>query len=230
MHQFDETENPERPWLSCPEFCHGVGQPCGCFFLSDRLSASVAFADMPKTNQRKIPLWSQKSGGFIWNMGAVRIHCAFPGDAGSRARVCDPPGATEECTPGCTDEWHPWCDGNHPDVWCDGNPWSPNEVETMLSAYRYRKPPWNTFNEFVIDSQYTDRRMPDAVEAFFYPMTDECETSSKCGKYVARIHKAFLREYRLDEDKVPLLALRTDNWNEPFIIAPPQHLEEDEEY
>lgn len=230
LHQFDETENPDRPWLSCPEFCHGVGQPCGCYFLSDRLSGQVVFADMPKTNRKEIPVWSEKAGGFVWNMGMARLHCAFAGDAGTRARTCSPPGATDQCVPGCTDGFHPWCDGNHPDVWCDGNPWRPNELDQMLSAYRFRKPPYNTYNEIIVDSKYTDERMPDAVEAFFYPLTPACETGSKCSSYVRRIRKAFLREYQLDESKVPLLAFRPGNWEQPFILAPDEILEEEEEY
>merc|ERR1711988_319490 len=93
----------------CPQFCHGFGQVCGCHFVKDRLAAQAIFKRMPESNKGAIPLWSQKLGGVVFRGSSNRIFCAFPGDGGTRARVCDPPGESPTCSPGCTDEWHTWC-------------------------------------------------------------------------------------------------------------------------
>ena len=222
LHQFDQTEHPDMPWRPCPQFCNGIGQVCGCAFLRDRLACSVAFAGMPKVGtESRIPLFSDKLGGMILspNPAFNRIFCAFPGDAGSRARVCNPPGPSDSCTPGCTDKWHPWCDASRPDVWCDGNPWSPNMLSLMLEAYRHRPAPYASHNEFVIDAQFLDTHLPHSVEAFFYPLTEDCD--ERCSQQVRRAHADFLQVHAASEAVVPLLALRIDNWDEPFIVAPP---------
>lgn len=226
-HQFDGTEDPELPWKRCPEFCHGTGQVCGCAFLRDRLACSVIFSDMPRvgradeeTGEPTIPMYSDKFGGVVFapDPSLNRIFCAFAGDAGSRARVCDPPGPSDWCTPGCIDQWHPWCDGSKPDVWCDGNPWSPTQLRTMLMAYRKRKAPYASYNEFVLDAAYSETHLPGSVEAFFYPISDACDKGSRCVTYTKKAYAKFLAEYNVDSAAVPLLGLRLSNWDEPFVV------------
>lgn len=230
LRQFDSTEHPEKPWLPCPEFCRGDRQVCECAFLRDRLSSSVVFADMP--HEGSIPLYEGKRGGVVYNPDPsfTRIFCAYPSDAGSRARVCDPPGPSESCTPGCTDSWHPWCDGNQHDVWCSGNPWSPNMLPTLLEGFMGRQA--STYNEFVLDAAYSVHNLPASVEAFFFPMSDRCVGdghmrledlrdggTTPCVADVVRSHSRFLLEYGLSADEVPLLAMKLDDWDAPFVPA-----------
>ena len=224
LHQFDESEDPDMPWKRCPQFCHGFGQVCGCAFVKDRLSAQTILHQMPKTKQGGIPLWSEKMGGVVFKGSANRIYCAFPGDGGTRARVCDPPGLSAECTPGCTDIYHTWCDGHSKDdVWCDGDPWRPEMLKQMLEGYRHRGAPWNTHNELVIDAEYSEAMLPRSVEAFWYPLNDFCKTATKCQAYTERMHAKFLREYSLTAEDVPLVGLRLepDGFEHPFIAVPP---------
>lgn len=232
IHQIDMTENPEYPWKACPQYCHGFGQVCGCHFLRDRLSSSLIFAEMPRVGlDGGIPIYSEKAGGVIYHTddGMTRIFCAFAGDAGTRARVCDPPGASGSCTPGCTDEWHQWCNGaaGQGDVWCNGDPWSPDMLSFMLEGYRRRRPPFAGYNEFVIDAEHFMGNLPNSIEAFWYPLTDGCaDLSDRCQMKVKEAHVHFLQEYRLDASDVPLLGLRPDNWDEPFVALPPATADE----
>lgn len=146
--------------------------------------------------------------------------CARSG--GTRARVCDPPGRSDECVPGCTDSYHTWCDGfSKTDVWCDGDPWKPNMLQQMLEGYKGRGAPYNTHNELIIDAEYSETQLPGAVEAFWYPLTDGCKTSTKCKAYTERMHAKFLREYRLTTADVPIVGLRLFHWEHPFVAVPP---------
>lgn len=236
LHQFDETEDPEMPWRRCPQFCHGFGQPCGCNFLKDRITGSAIQASMPKATDGTMPLWSKKAGGIILSGSSNRLHCAFPADAGTRARVCDPPGVSSTCTPGCTGEksldradgtgeYRPWCRMDKVyaanDVWCDGNPWRPDMVQTMLEGYpnRERIGSVEPYNEFVFDGEYSERQLPGSVMAFFYPLNDICSTSTRCQEYAERQHAKFLREYRVSIDDYPLLGLRMENFKHPFVVV-----------
>ena len=237
VHQFDETEDPDMPWRRCPQFCHGFGQPCGCNFLKDRITGSSLSHDMPKASDgRSMPIWSKKAGGIIFRPSSNRIFCAFAGDAGTRARICDPPGLSDTCTPGCTGEqslykadgtgeYHPWCKIDKVykanDVWCDGDPWRPDMVQTMLEGFGNREKVGNVepFNEFVFDGEYAERQLPGSILGFFYPLTDICATSARCQAYAERQHAKFLKEYRVGVEDYPLLGLRIEDWRAPFVAV-----------
>ena len=92
-------------------------------------------------------------------------------------------------------------------------------LSLMLEAYRHRPAPYASHNEFVIDAQFLDTHLPHSVEAFFYPLTEDCD--ERCSQQVRRAHADFLQVHAASEAVVPLLALRIDNWDEPFIVAPP---------
>ena len=225
IHQFDETENPDMPWKRCPQFCHGFGQLCGCHFLMDRITGSSISAAMPRNVDGSMPIWSPKAGGIIFRGSSNKLLCAFAGDGGTRARVCDPPGTSEHCTPGCTDKYNPWCEMSKvvrsQDVWCDGNPWRPDGLRTMLDGWQRRKPPWNTFNEVVFDGEHAENQLPGSIEAFFYLLNDMCPMNDLCKQHTERMHWKFLREYHVTSQEYPLLGLRLDEWNNPFVVVPP---------
>lgn len=248
MHQFDESEDPDMPWKRCPDFCHGFGQKCGCAFIKDRLAAQAIMAQMPRTDKGSIPLWSSKMGGVIFKGSLNRLFCGFPGECvsallraracawnlldqlhacharsgGSRARVCNPPGRSDDCVPGCTDSYHDWCDGHSKmDVWCDGDPWKPEMLSAMLAGYYKRPPPFNTHNELIVDAEYSEAQLPGSIEAFWYPLSSGCETSTKCKAYTERMHAKFLQEYHLTNSDVPIVGLRLDQWRHPFVAVPP---------
>ena len=61
------------------------------------------------------------------------------------------------------------------------------------------------YNEFQIDGGWWGRHLPDTVEAF---VGDSAEARQQ--------HAAFLRQYGLSADQVPLLSLDVGNWYEPF--------------
>ena len=63
---------------------------------------------------------------------------------------------------------------------------------------------------------------PDAIEAFFYPVTGECALDTRCQIHTRAVHQAFLYHYSLDEAQVPLLKLHPQatgaHWDAPFDI------------
>ena len=88
----------------------------------------------------------------------------------------------------------------------------------MLMAYRKRKAPYASYNEFVLDAAYSETHLPGSVEAFFYPISDACDKGSRCVTYTKKAYAKFLAEYNVDSAAVPLLGLRLSNWDEPFVV------------
>ena len=64
--------------------------------------------------------------------------------------------------------------------------------------------------------------LPNAVEGFFYPK-DQNPITYDLGYSIVidvrQVHRAFLSEYRLTAQEVPLLEFDPENWERPFAIA-----------
>ena len=75
----------------------------------------------------------------------------------------------------------------------------------------------NTYNEIILDPTEWERNLPASIEAFWFPKTDECKDEG-CDVAAWSAHKEFLAHYGLDEDLVPLLELRMNDFNTPFAL------------
>ena len=58
----------------------------------------------------------------------------------------------------------------------------------MLGRHRQR----GGYSEIVIDSERWEAMLPDAIEAFFYPVTGECALDTRCQIHTRAVHQAFL--------------------------------------
>ena len=204
VHGFDAMEDPERPWRPCPP------DGGGCATLRDRLSTSIVNGGMHQ-DDFSLPLFACDNGGLIMRGESSRLLCSFPGDGGTRGVVCN--GETG-CVPGCVMPGSPWCGHADGTGWCDGKPWPPSKLSTMLGLFM-QKP--GAYNEVVLDARTWGRNLPHSVFAIFYP-----EHASAEGQYFARhAHKMMLQEYsHLTEDDIPLVVLRLNDWENPFGVAP----------
>ena len=99
VHQVDALDDGREgidggstPWLPCPPTHNGA--PTWCRQFSDRFSASFISARLP------FP-FSRTRAGFVLSPSHVKIRCSYPTDGGSMKRLCDPPGGSDHCSPGC---------------------------------------------------------------------------------------------------------------------------------
>ena len=116
-----------------------------------------------------------------------------------------------------------WCDAAAAEAsgdlaFCVGLPWHPDDLAKMLGRHRQR----GGYSEIVIDSERWEAMLPDAIEAFFYPVTGECALDTRCQIHTRAVHQAFLYHYSLDEAQVPLLKLHPQatgaHWDAPFDV------------
>jgi len=211
MHQFDNFEANGRPWAPCD----GSWQyKCKGGSFAGRMSTMIVFKSMHERRDRvAVPLigW----GGGIVVAPDIKVKCAYGDD-----------GSTYRANGGCYDNW---CDPGNP--WRGGNPcgfggantidhaWHSYHLSSMLELYNkhsqhYRSPQfYSGYNELVYDAHDWNSHLPHTVEAFFGLFTQNGYNPNGA---TARQHRAFLQQYGVSDQDIPLLDFDPRNWNAPF--------------
>lgn len=126
--------------------------------------------------------------GFIFRPSENRIFCSYAGDGGSMNKVCDPPGQSEQCLPGCWDAGPEWCGVSQVD--CNG-PFPAEQLDEMMR--RHSSPTARLrYNEVIVDADWFIQQLPHSVEAFVGDRT---------------AHAAFLSAFDLKPADCPLVQL-----------------------
>lgn len=209
LHSIDGFEDDERPWQAAT---HGEKFNAG---LSDRISCSVIWKGQQWSFMDNDSGLYSGQGSYIINPTFARVLCAYGGDGSTRGKVCNPPGPSDHCIPGCmpqydgensVHDYDAWCTPGGPtDVWCQGRPWQPADLSNMLQRDKeatrqgvHETQHGRTYNEVVLDGLYSNSHLPDSIEAFVASPGDDLEL-------VRQTHAAFLREYQLTARQVPLI-------------------------
>ena len=119
LHQFDGMEDYEQGWKPCTP--RSVNEWCAPF--ADRFASSII--------NRRQPLLFNDKGGIIFRTETpelYRVLCSYAADAGSMSVVCDPPGVSATCVPGCWSGEPSWCTQARP--WQCA--WQPAELGIMM--------------------------------------------------------------------------------------------------
>lgn len=103
--------------------------------------------------------------------------------------------------------------------------WRTSDMKQLLEAHAKYGPQWHGpgfhsgYNEAIINSKYHNDHLPHSIAGFFVPKGFPPTTLNLGYDIiidVVKAHQAFLNEYHVDEDKVPLVAFDPSNWEEPF--------------
>eukprot|EP00966_Prymnesium_polylepis_P008100 186552-Prymnesium_polylepis.2 len=119
------------------------------------------------------------------------------------------------------------CNGN---VWCgfNGAPamaWAPRDLEKLLVTHASSGNAWHEpgfhsgYNEVILNSPGHNAQLPGAVEGFFVPRGQDPVTADLGFGIVidaVQAHHAFLEEYGVSAEDVPMLELDPYNWEAPF--------------
>ena len=122
-------------------------------------------------------------------------------------------------------------------------PWRPSDIGGrggLLDHFAREGEPFTGvgnfkgYNEFVVDAQAWVAALPEAVEAMFliecsdsdenlvYGAADGRGTAANCAQAhdnARAMHRVYLQTYGVSERDFPLLKLRPQQWDEPFVIA-----------
>ena len=122
-------------------------------------------------------------------MQGLVLKCAYGGDGGTRASADGCRGGAFCSSPG--------------DAWCNGEPHRPDDLVSVLV-------PRGEYNEVILDADSVERRLPTAVDAFFYMK------GTPPGR-AARVRELFLKENgRVRERDFPLVKIDVRNRQQPF--------------
>lgn len=180
------------------------GRSAACLVGSLYLPGSYAMVRlcMASVVNKRVP-WLYSKGdsalaGFLVSPHAVELFCAYSGDGSTMNKMCDPPGASDRCMPGCP--------LGHDDTrWCtrrdEGNQcaWRGNQLDQMLMQQVEQHD--GGYNEIVLDASSWERGLPHTISAVFYPSFAHDEQK----RHARQIHASFLRKYALSSADVPLV-------------------------
>ena len=186
----------------------------------DIMSCSLIFADQRPPGHEDTPIQVYNRGlegvqGLVFRPGSsMRIRCCTAKDSGSghcRKDLC--PHITLEDARALIEAKRA-ASGGH--WWRLDDFARCSYAPEDFGAYLYRDWAWmkeqhccpTYYNEVVVDGLHWTEHLPDTIEAFF-----------GTGDLARTQHRAFLREYGLSAQQVPLLAFDLSNWDEPFSLA-----------
>jgi hypothetical protein len=205
LHLFDQINDPMYPWLPCSPTTKW------CAKQGDRFSATLVNAGQPH-------LYNNQAGGVVLanKYGAESVLCAYPGDAGSMKKLCDPPGRSDTCIPGCfskgTNGDPEWCVPKHQEV-TFSCAWRPRDLDGMLNVHRaslkreHQKDAhlpkcFKCYNEVVLSTAEWVKRLPGTIAAFF---VQKNTSVTERAAIVDTRRKFLLRYHVLPETRVPML-------------------------
>ena len=130
MRNFDGKTMAGQPWLPCPAELRD-----GCALRGDRFPASLV--------NHEIPGLSSTQPGFVLRPQHLQLLCSYHSDGATDGKLCDPPGVSASCIPGCWRDagWH-WGEA----LWCKrpsaalpqgtlyGCAWMPDELPEMIQS------------------------------------------------------------------------------------------------
>ena len=130
MRAWDGISAWNQPWEPCRSTEH-------CARYSDRFATSIIYPNHPQTYYK---------GGLVLRPEEIEVNCAYSSDGGSQGVVCNPPGRSEFCTPGCKR----WCDpARGYRNW--GCSWPPDHLRDMIEQQKVLEPDGG-YNEVIVDA------------------------------------------------------------------------------
>lgn len=120
-------------------------------------------------------------------------------------KLCDPPGVSATCVPGCYNGEPNWCSADN--IW-DCGAWKPTDLKQMLTMQTAA--PY-TYNEVVIGTTAWLEDPVNAIEAFFY--TGEAQANA-----ARAAHATMVEDHPEAASKIPVL--RLDLGSDPPFSVP----------
>jgi hypothetical protein len=197
LRGWDGLSEEGRPWLPCETHR-------SCAKYRDRFASSIVYGGHTQSYAH--------TGGLVLRPDEVAVNCAYPSDGGSQKVVCDPPGRSERCTPGCKTRcdpakgWRNW-----------GCAWAPEHLKNMLEQQRILEP-HGGYNEVILDAATWKANLPRTIMGVFVHI----DAQPRDRAYATAVHAAFLRAYGIDGSQTALLEYNATSATAPFRDISPR--------
>jgi len=185
--------------------------PCSpsawCRSLSDRISGSLI-------NTKLRGLYNPaEGGGFVVAVPQNRVLCSWARDAGSVRMVCEPPGVSTTCIPGCMGDGAvseaAWCSLSGSGTPC---PWRPEQLSLMAMQLEdaTARGVDVSYNEVVVDAGNWVAHLPHSIEAVYYLVGEDDKATATNSNHAYRAHQALLDSYGVAPPLVKLDLVKED--------------------
>jgi len=201
VHQFEAfTSDIAALWTPC-------SPNAWCRSLGDRISASLI-------NSKLRGLYNpSEGGGFVVSVSKNEVLCSWARDAGSVRMVCEPPGVSDTCVPGCIGEGMlsegAWCSPSGSGEPC---PWRPEQLSLMAMQLEEATARGVdvSYNEVIIEAQAWGANMPNSIEAVYYLAGADDEATATNSNHAFRAQQALLDAYGVAPPLIKLDLLKED--------------------
>ena len=197
-----QTDTIDGYWDDIPPFHHARWLPTSDPKFQDRAAAALINAETPY-------MFSTSAVGYVLNNNVLAsgLFCACPFDCNSMGNL-ENHGCNSNLTIGRTVftslkemmRSHlgrlKWGWGHEHTAFLGFCTWGEHTINDRSGCQ---------YNELILNADVWRENMPDAIEAFFYPVNGVVDTSEGTPEDAYDIHRAFLDEYGLTNDDVPLL-------------------------
>ena len=233
LHQFDTIDQYDPTRVNAPSWLLSTEK----LEWSDRISA-VLINEQVRHAHRVNPMYSDITAGVVFNPLHVKVLCSYPSDGGSMHVKCQPPGAREGCTPGCSEK------AMGPRA-ASRVYWGEKELHEMLRSQLQtassNRGEEKRYNEVILDAFHFQEHLPQAIQAIFFigvESSHHCQSTNHwakanghCEKFARAAHLSFLRKFGLTAQDVPLLrldvharvespfSLADDPWSDPITVS-----------
>jgi len=187
--------------------------PCNdCTAQSDRVSGSLI-------NSRLFEIGGEAGAGFVLSLSENELLCSWAvSGVATDDIVCHPQGASAYCVPGCISgqiaypgDPGSWCETFPPSWSAEMCPWGPGRLSDMVKQHEEQRNAGKgpVHNEVIMDRMRYMASMPYSIEAFYFTADTTANTAWNA-------HQAFLSEYGVSEDEIPLIRLDLSRDTDPF--------------
>jgi hypothetical protein len=190
VRNFDGTTVSGQPWLPCPREIQN-----GCAIRGDRFPGTLI--------NEQLPTVISYAPGFVISPSHVELLCSYHADGATDGKLCDSPGVSEECIPGCWKKsgWR-WGEA----LWCErpsarnprgimyGCAWKREALSGMIESHLERGK--KGYNEVVYDAEVWVANLPHTIEAIFVQKLDALG-------WAKQMRNALIDSYELTEQTAP---------------------------
>ena len=122
-------------------------------------------------------------------------------------RLCDPPGVSETCIPGCSGG-EEWCENQPGSSGGRHCPWGPGHARDMVEQ-QLQSGNQNRYSEVIVDAAVWSKRLPRSIEAVYY-------TSAKWMDKATDVRDLIASHFHIPESRIPVLQFDASSGTAPF--------------
>lgn len=157
--------------------------------------------------------------GVVLRPDNAELLCMYTNDGGTMEKLCDPPGVSATCVPGCDagEGRSNWCVGDIDSLRQNNCAYRPTALTAMV---RWAMARGYSYNELVLGTAGWLDDPVGAIEAIFYLKADKESEEREAESRARNALNSLVHDHPEAHSRVPILRLDLGNRDQPFSLPP----------